>query len=562
MASTSNRRPRESVNEIIDERYRLVRLIGEGGMGHVFEAEHVGIGKRVALKILHAVFSNVRESVERFRAEARMTSRIANPHIIDVTDSGTTADGRLYFVMEYLDGRELSAVMNDGNMSLERSLLIARQIGEALAAAHGAGVIHRDLKPENIVLIERDGIREFVKVLDFGIALAVDGEKPKRRLTMPGLTVGTPEYMAPEQALDATADERSDIYALGAMLYEMATGQQPYKGETFTQILVNKVNSEPPRPRELRGDLPEEVEALIMKAMARKPADRHQSMGEVVADVAICLATLEKSTLTAPPSRAAEAPSVPPRGDAPTPPARPVLATPSPPVRTAPVAAHRTPPPIPTAVDPTAATVSVSAITGDQISPAVESVDPVPEKRRSRALPLLLLLVLAGAAGAYYVLVHSKKQPAAAPAPAPASPTAKPAPAKPAPAAAKPAPAVAKAVPAAETATAPAAKPEPVRAAPPPKTLKQARTFLAKAQAAQKKKSWDVAREHYDRVARGKFATAQGQLGLAEVALGTGDPALAVKHAKTSVKNGGGAPARRVLAKALAAQKKKKKKTR
>ncbi|MBZ0237952.1 MAG: serine/threonine protein kinase, partial [Deltaproteobacteria bacterium] len=264
-------------------------------MGRVYAAEHTGIGKKVALKILHAVFANTAEAVERFRAEARMTSQIANAHIVDVTDSGTTADGRLYFVMERLDGVELGEAMREGNLSLERALRITRQIAEALAAAHAQGVIHRDLKPENVLLIERDGDRDFVKVLDFGIALTVGGGgEPRRRLTQPGLAVGTPEYMAPEQAMEATADERSDIYALGAILYEMATGQQAYRGDTFTKILLEKVQHDPPPPRELRGDLAPDVEAVIVKAMARKPADRHQAMTELIAELTACLEALSR----------------------------------------------------------------------------------------------------------------------------------------------------------------------------------------------------------------------------------------------------------------------------
>jgi tRNA A-37 threonylcarbamoyl transferase component Bud32 len=287
--SKSTRHSRESLHDVVDDRYRLLRVIGEGGMGRVYEAEHTGIGRRVALKILHASIADITESVERFRSEARMMTRIANAHIVDVTDSGTTSDGRLYFVMEYLDGIELGALMTAGAMSLERALRISRQIAEALAAAHAQGVIHRDLKPENIVLVERNGDRDFVKVLDFGIALALDSDQPRRRLTQPGLAVGTPEYMAPEQAVEAKADERSDIYALGAMLYEMATGQQPYKGDTYTQILLNKVQFEAPPPREVRGDLPPEVEATIMRAMARKPENRHQTMLSLADDLTRCL---------------------------------------------------------------------------------------------------------------------------------------------------------------------------------------------------------------------------------------------------------------------------------
>ena len=502
-------------------------------MGRVYAAEHTGIGKKVALKILHAVFANTAEAVERFRAEARMTSQIANAHIVDVTDSGTTADGRLYFVMERLDGVELGEAMREGNLSLERALRITRQIAEALAAAHAQGVIHRDLKPENVLLIERDGDRDFVKVLDFGIALTVGGGgEPRRRLTQPGLAVGTPEYMAPEQAMEATADERSDIYALGAILYEMATGQQAYRGDTFTKILLEKVQHDPPPPRELRGDLAPDVEAVIVKAMARKPADRHQAMTELIAELTACLEAL---------SRPASAPT-------PAPP--PPTATPTATAR-APVTASSL---LLEPVDPTAATVAMT----------IEK--PAPRKRDVIPLVLVLALVLGGAVALYLLVLRpsgdATKEPSPAPAVASAAPEKKPR--KPIPTT-SPAKTSAKAPAKAEVA-APARPPaddEPApKAAPAPKTLKQARALLARAKTAAKKKQWDSARELYDRVARGRFATAQGHLGLAQVELATGDAKDAARHAKTSVRLGGGTPAKRVLAQANAKLKKSTRKSR
>ncbi|HTB59890.1 MAG TPA: serine/threonine-protein kinase, partial [Polyangia bacterium] len=206
---------------VIDSRYRVIRKIGEGGMGTVYAGEHVEIGKDVAIKILHPAYSTQQDLVERFRREARAASRIGHPHIIDVTDFGETEDGCAYFVMEHLDGIDLADVLShERRLAPERACKIATQICRALAAAHAAGVIHRDLKPENIFLVARDGQADFVKVLDFGIARSMGRA---RRLTNPGVAMGTPEYMAPEQAEGGAVDQRSDIYSVGALIYEMVS---------------------------------------------------------------------------------------------------------------------------------------------------------------------------------------------------------------------------------------------------------------------------------------------------------------------------------------------------
>ena len=212
---------------MIDNRYRVLRKIGEGGMGTVYAAEHVEIGKIVAIKILHPHYSTEQELVERFRREARAASRIGHPNIIDVMDFGTTDDGCAYFIMEHLDGIDLADVLShERRLDPNRSCQITIQICRALAAAHAAGVIHRDLKPENIFLVARDGKADFVKVLDFGVARSAGRSQ---RLTNPGIAMGTPEYMAPEQAAGGVVDHRSDIYSVGALLYEMVTGQPPQK---------------------------------------------------------------------------------------------------------------------------------------------------------------------------------------------------------------------------------------------------------------------------------------------------------------------------------------------
>ncbi|HEY0989549.1 MAG TPA: serine/threonine-protein kinase, partial [Kofleriaceae bacterium] len=276
----------------VDGRYRVIELIGEGGMGKVYLAEHVEIGKRVALKVLHPSYSRMPDLVERFRREARAASKIGHPNIVDVTDSGTTADGSVYFVMEYLEGVELGSVIErEGALDVARALKITGQICRALAAAHREGIIHRDLKPENIFLITRDGTADVVKVLDFGIAKTTEAEAAReRRLTSPGMAMGTPEYMSPEQAAGRAADARCDVYALGAIMYEMVTGVPPYCGDNFMEILTKKATQDPPPPGLVRSELPSQVSDLVTAAMARNPDERPQTMEALEYELNKCLA--------------------------------------------------------------------------------------------------------------------------------------------------------------------------------------------------------------------------------------------------------------------------------
>ena len=279
------------IGHVVDGRYRVTELIGEGGMGKVYLAEHVDIGKRVALKVLHPSYSRMPDLVERFRREARAASKIGHPNIVDVTDSGTTADGSAYFVMEYLEGVELGSVIErEGALEMARGIRIAIQICRALSAAHAAGIIHRDLKPENVFLTIRDGNADFVKVLDFGIAKTTEAEEAReRRLTSPGMAMGTPEYMAPEQAAGRPADARCDVYALGAILYEMLTGVPPYQGENFMEILTKKATVDPVSPSHLRSTIPATVSQLVMVAMGRNPEDRPPSMEAFEYELTKCL---------------------------------------------------------------------------------------------------------------------------------------------------------------------------------------------------------------------------------------------------------------------------------
>jgi len=281
------------IGTLVGGRYRIRRLCGEGGMGRVYEAEHIEIGKRVALKILHPAYSQTPDLVERLKREARAASKISHPNVVDVTDSGTTPDGSFFFVMEYIEGIELGEmIFREKRLEVPRALVITAQVCRALHAAHQVNVIHRDLKPENVLILSRDGQRDFIKVLDFGIAKSGDADetsnsqgRPSRRLTHPGMTMGTPEYMAPEQATGHPADPRSDVYAVGGILYEMLSGKPPYEGANFMEILNKKANTLPAPLNAVRTDVPAELEALITRTLAKNPAARPQTMEELEREI-------------------------------------------------------------------------------------------------------------------------------------------------------------------------------------------------------------------------------------------------------------------------------------
>lgn len=260
-------------------------MIGHGGMGAVYEGENTAIARRVAIKVLLQLAAHQEGMVERFEREAQAAGRIGNDHILEVLDMGTLPDGDRFMVMEYLDGESLQdRIDRQGRLRPEEVSPLARQLLTGLQAAHAAGIIHRDLKPDNVfILKEKAGRKDYVKIIDFGISkfTQLGGDM---KMTATGAVMGTPYYMSPEQAKGVSAaDARSDLYAVGVIIYRAVTGQVPFEGQTFNELLFKIVLSPLPNARDMVPDLDPGFDSIIAKAMARDADDRFQTAGDFIA---------------------------------------------------------------------------------------------------------------------------------------------------------------------------------------------------------------------------------------------------------------------------------------
>lgn len=288
------------IGTLLAERYRIDALVGEGGMGKVYSAEHVLMRKRLAVKVLRRELTNVPEVVARFEREAMAAGNIEHPNVAGATDFGKLADGAVFLVLEFVSGRSLRDEIARGPFAVDRALHIARQISSALGAAHAQGIVHRDLKPENVMLVEKGGDPDFVKVLDFGIAKVPLGDSvhpgPKQGnpITKAGMVFGTPEYMSPEQALGQTVDGRADLYALGVILFEMLAGVRPFSSQSSVGILGQQLSKPTPTFAERAPDLrvPPSVEQIARKLLSRDASERYESAAELSRGIDALLAPI------------------------------------------------------------------------------------------------------------------------------------------------------------------------------------------------------------------------------------------------------------------------------
>ncbi|HEY2743262.1 MAG TPA: protein kinase, partial [Polyangia bacterium] len=403
------------VGQVLADRYRIVRLLGEGGMGQVYEAQHLNINKRFAIKMLRPEVIGSAQSLQRFRQEAWAASSIGHENIVEIDDFATLPSGQVYLAMEFLDGQSLAERIRDGApLAVEEAVAVMIAVAHGLGAAHEKGIVHRDMKPENVFLARRGG-RVVAKILDFGIAKMTGGDEPSN-LTRTGAIFGTPLYMSPEQAKGKPADARADVYALGVMLYELLTGSVPFGGESSVEILSQHIGATPVRPTELapeRGISPA-LEALVLRALEKEPDARVPSMAEFAAELEKVAATLPKADL----SGIVTAPPAPPTGwNAQIKTPRPNAATP-----TGPRPAAATPRPSATTGRPQARTPSGAVATGAAAtgatpvgaaqlpSPSATATGLEPARNNGARYAVVGVLALALVGGAAWLLIpHGAK---------------------------------------------------------------------------------------------------------------------------------------------------------
>jgi serine/threonine protein kinase/formylglycine-generating enzyme required for sulfatase activity len=266
------------LGKLLDNRYRLVEKIGEGGMGSIYKAIHTEMGRTCAIKLLTAISTANEEAIARFKREAKMASRIDNPHAVTIYDFGEAEGGELFLAMEYIDGKPLSRLIAEERvLPIERVLHITSQVAEGLAAAHAMEIVHRDLKPDNIMIARKGADIDYVKVLDFGIAKTMT-EDAADNLTKTGFVLGTPFYMSPEQLLGEKLDPRSDIYSLAIIVYEMLCGKLPFAGDNPQAVMMKRITGEPIALRSVAPQMSESIEQVVMGGLARDREMRIQTV--------------------------------------------------------------------------------------------------------------------------------------------------------------------------------------------------------------------------------------------------------------------------------------------
>src|SRR3954462_4896535 len=274
------------LGRVINDRYKIIEQIGHGGMGRVYKALQAPLDRLVALKVLGAGHDRDPNFYKRFFLEASVTARLTHPNTITLYDYGRTEDGIFFIAMEFLDGRTLSQSMQaEGPLAQERVIHIAQQICRSLREAHALGIIHRDLKPADVMLLWQHDDHDCVKVLDFGLVKFFRDDNSEGDITNAGTFMGSPHYIAPEQARNQSPDQRCDIYSLGVLLYHMLTGKVPFTAAAPVDIILKHLHDTAVPPRELRPelDIAPELEDIVLRCMAKSPADRFQSMDELLA---------------------------------------------------------------------------------------------------------------------------------------------------------------------------------------------------------------------------------------------------------------------------------------
>jgi serine/threonine-protein kinase len=412
-------------------RFRILAKLGEGGMGTVYRAEQMSLKRTVALKMLRPDVGGGALLLQRFNAEAHAVAKLSHPNTVNIYEFGQDTDGMLFIAMEFVEGRSLRAVIHaEAPLPIRRALAIASQIAASIADAHSRSIVHRDLKPDNVMLQDRGKQKDVVRVLDFGIAKLRDDGRANN-MTQAGDMLGTPQYMAPEQIRAEQIDGRTDVYALGCMIYEMVTGRLPFEAPTVMALLSKHLMETPPPPSQRRPDLglPRVIDDLVMAAMAKDPAQRPPTMEQFGEHIDGLLQSLPRDAPSAPisvpfmPAPAVPTPPAPsayaPPSFAPSTPPPPGAAlytpTPPPPGGYAPGAAAPTPGPPPSYPTPPPPQAAYDPRPPQPAAPTFQ-IQKAPAGSNRTILIVVGLLLLGGAgAGIYFLTQKSDDKPAPAP---------------------------------------------------------------------------------------------------------------------------------------------------